>query len=85
MPPTHVVLVEIVDRHRESRDPVTRGTLATSLGVPETTLSESLGALRECELVETTDRGYRPTETAHELLALDVDPDGVLVLDPVEE
>lgn len=84
-PSMHTVLVEVVSRAQECGDPVSERALADSLGVPEATLADPLDTLCELELVEPTDGGYRPTVTAHELLALDVDFDDVLVLDIVDE
>ena len=83
--PPHTVLVEVVDRYQESEEPVTAETVAESLNVPEERLSSSLESLREFELLVQTNDGYRPTVTAQELLALDVELDDVLVLDLVEE
>jgi predicted transcriptional regulator len=84
-PRTHTVLVETVDQYDETGEPVPAASIAASLDVPETALDPALESLQACELLAGTDRGYRPTVTARELLALDVDPDHVLVLDLVEE
>jgi DNA-binding IclR family transcriptional regulator len=84
-PSPHTVLLAVVDAVEASGEPVPRGELADSLGVPEATLSEPLAALSECELLEATGGGYRPTVTTHELLARDIDAEDVLVVDIVEE
>jgi DNA-binding transcriptional regulator LsrR (DeoR family) len=86
MPPSpHTVFLEVVDRYRDSGEPVTRRATADSLGVDRASLSRPLDSLCEVELLEVTEHGYRPTVTAEELLALDVDLDEVLVVDPVDE
>ncbi|MEF8851869.1 MAG: hypothetical protein V5A44_02320 [Haloarculaceae archaeon] len=84
-PSTHTVLVEVVDRYRESGEPVRARAVAESLEVPESALSQPLDSLCEFELLRSTERGYRPTVTAHELLALDIDLDETLALDIVED
>lgn len=82
---SHTVLVEIVREVDTSGEPVPTDRLAESLTVAEPTLAETLASLQECELVKATDSGYRPTVTARELLALDIDLDDVLVVDVLEE
>jgi len=86
MPPSmHTVLVEAVDRADASGDPVTAQAIADSLAVPESELSGSLASLCQFELLEATDRGYRPTVTGRELLAADIRLDDAVVLEFVEE
>lgn len=82
---THTVLVEIVDQTGSADDAVTKAALAKALSVPESALCSPIESLIDCELLEATENGYRPTVTAHELLALDVDVANVLVVDVVEE
>lgn len=84
-PSPHTVLVAVVSIYGDSGDPVTAGTLADSLQVPEQALAEPLDTLCEFDLLAGTGDGYRPTVTARELLALDVELDDVLVLDLVGE
>jgi predicted transcriptional regulator len=84
-PSPHSVLVAVVDRYEEAGEPVTAAAVAESRNVSEEALSEPLESLCEFELLEPTERGYRPTVTARELLALDVELDDALVLDLVEE
>jgi len=81
----HTVLVAVVDQHEDSEEPVPARAVAESQGVPEESVSQSLESLCEFELLEPTERGYRPTVTARELLALDIELDDVLALDLVEE
>lgn len=84
-PSTHAVLVEVVTLSRESEEPVSAATVADALDVPGSELAEPLDTLCEFEFLEATDGGYRATVTGKELLALDVELDGVVVCDVVEE
>ncbi|ELZ21114.1 hypothetical protein C475_19188 [Halosimplex carlsbadense 2-9-1] len=84
-PSSHTVLVAVVDQYQNSDEPVTAHSIAESQGLSEEALTRPLESLCELELLESTEQGYRPTVTARELLALDIDPDDVLVLDLVEE
>jgi predicted transcriptional regulator len=86
MPPSsHTVLVAVVDQYQDSNEPVTARSIAQSQDIPEEALTQPLESLCEFELLESTEQGYRPTVTAREFLALDVQADDVLVLDVVEE
>ena len=86
MPPSmHTVLVEAVDRADASGGPVTAQAIADSLAVPESALSGPLATLCQYELLEATDRGYRPTITGRELLAADIELDDTVVLEFVDE
>jgi predicted transcriptional regulator len=72
----------------ESRnEPVTAAELAAELGVDPAVVQAHLQSLRQCELVKhaAETAGYVPTVTAHELLALDLDDEGLLVVDVVDE
>lgn len=80
----HTVLVELVESAGESDEPVSPQRLAESLAEPEPEVSDSLESLREFELVAATPDGYRPTVTAHDLLAIDIELDETLVLDIVD-
>ncbi|QCC51677.1 helix-turn-helix domain-containing protein [Halapricum salinum] len=84
-PSPHSVLVTIVERTRETGEAVTAREIALAIDASEAALDEPIDALCACDLLEATARGYRPTVTAHELLALDVDFEDVLVVDVVEE
>lgn len=81
---THALLTEIADRYQQAGEPVAVQELCESLDVPESELEETLDSLCEFELLERTDSGCRPTVTARELLALDVELGDVLVLDLVD-
>ncbi len=84
-PSPHTVLVEVVDCHRTSDEPVSARAVADSLGVPESALAGPLDSLCEFDLLARTETGYRPTVTAEELLALDIELDDTVVLDVVDE
>lgn len=81
---THTLLAEIADRYDRTGEPVADRELRESLDVSGGALEESLASLCEFELLERTGRGYRPTVTGRELLALDVELEDVLVLDLVD-
>lgn len=82
-PSPYTVLETLVDLYRQSGDPVTARAVAASLD--HRTVEPQCRSLRGHDLLEATGDGYRPTVTAHELLALDVDADDVLVLDVVDD
>ena len=84
-PSPHAVLVETVTLAEEAGEPVSSARLAESLDVPEPALADPLDSLCEYELLAATGDGYRPTVTAHELLALDVELDDTLVVYLVDE
>lgn len=81
---THALLAEVADGYDRTGEPVAARELRESLDVPGSALEESLDSLCEFELLERTARGYRPTVTGRELLALDVELEDVLVLDFVD-
>jgi DNA-binding IclR family transcriptional regulator len=84
-PSPHVVLESVVEAAEATDSPVSVASLADQLDVPEPTLSEPLARLCACELLEATEAGYRPTVTAHELLAAGIELDDIVVFDVVEE
>lgn len=86
MTPTRRRLLErLVSCHNQSGDPVTPGQLATCLQLDPAAIESHLNHIRDCELVTRADDGYTPTVTAHELLALDLDDDSLLVVDVLDE
>lgn len=80
----HAVLAEVVDRYDRTGEPVAARELRESLDVSGSALDQPLDSLCEFELLERTARGYRPTVTGRELLALDIELEDVLVLDLVD-
>jgi len=79
------VLETVVDGYRRSGEPVTLQRVAGSTNWSEESLAEPIESLRDYELIEETDGGYRPTVTGRELLAADIDIDDVVVLELVDE
>lgn len=78
------VLTTLLARDRAAGEPTPPEDLAASFDAPTSRVRDTLETLREMELVEGTDDGYRPTQTAYDLDDLDVEFDDVLVLDIVE-
>jgi Mn-dependent DtxR family transcriptional regulator len=81
----HTVLVAVVAIADADGEPVATERLAASLGVSLAALTGALESLCDLALLEATGAGYRPTVTAQELLALELPPEAVLVVDPVDE
>lgn len=89
MPPSPRQVLEIIVACDDRGDtPVTAETLADACDSDVTTVRDRLRTLVGCELVTrrpppNNDRpGYAPTITARELLALDLDEDSILIVDP---
>jgi len=78
------LLEQVVARYDEADEPVRPERLATTVDGDAESVRERLGRLERCELVASVDDGVRPTVTARELLALDIDDPGVLVIDTGE-
>jgi len=80
------LLDRLVALHEADDEPVTSERLARSLDADRAVVRDHLQSLCECELVtrESPD-GYAPTITAHELLALDLDDDALVVVDIPDE
>jgi predicted transcriptional regulator len=73
-------LVAAYDRHDR---PVSVEELASALAADPDWVRACLSELRDCALVvRAGPGGYRPTTTGRELLALDVDCDELLIVDP---
>jgi predicted transcriptional regulator len=75
-------LIALYDRHER---PVPASELADRLGTDPDAVRDHLAALRSSELVETDGTGWVPTVTGRELLALDVDPEGFVIVDVPDE
>jgi predicted transcriptional regulator len=84
-PSPHAVLVEVVERYDESAGPVSPHVVADSLDAPESAVSDRCESLCEFDLLYPEATGYRPTVTARELLALDIDLGDAVALDVVSE
>jgi predicted transcriptional regulator len=79
------LLEQVVARYDEVDGPVSPERLATAVDGDAESINERLARLERCELVATVDGGVRPTVTARELLALDIDDPSVLVIDTGED
>jgi predicted transcriptional regulator len=79
------VLVSLVDDYEASGQPQSATALADGLDDSTATVVAHLDSLCELDLISRVGDGYRPTVTGRELVALDIDPSGILVLDIVED
>jgi len=84
-PSREEVLQIVVDQYDHAGPPVTASNLERSLDSSERDVRACLDSLQALSLVAWTGQGWRPTTTARELLALDVDAGGVCVVDVVED
>lgn len=76
------LLRQMVDRYDDKKRPLTPAELADCVDSEETTVESCVKNFEKNHLVARIDeRGYRPTITARELLALDLDDDSVLIVD----
>jgi predicted transcriptional regulator len=74
------LLARIVERYDDGQQPVTAASLADVLDRDESEIRDCLANLTANELLAPVDAGYRPTVTARELLALDIDLENELVV-----
>lgn len=74
------LLARIVGRHDDTQQPVTAATLADVFDTEKPDIEERLASLAANELLTPAEDGYRPTVTARELLELDIDLEGNLVV-----
>jgi predicted transcriptional regulator len=79
------VLSRLVARYDEREAPVTPAEIATVVDADIATVRECFEDFESKHLLKPADSGYRPTITARELLALDVDDDALLILDAQPE
>lgn len=77
------LLERLVALHETQQQPVSARALASEVDLQLSVVEDHLNALEECHLVKKPgdNTGYAPTITAHELLALDIDKDGLVVVD----
>jgi len=76
------VLAHVVEQYDESQQRVMTADLAGALDADESEIRDCLGQLVANDLLAVVGDGYRPTITARELLALDIDfEDSLVVLD----
>ena len=79
------LLEQVVAQYDETEGPISPERLATAMDGDTESITERLVRLERCELLATVDGGVRPTVTARELLALDIDDPSVLVIDTGED
>ena len=77
--PPHEILAFVVSTYDERREPLAPAAVADRFELSPETAAERLGRLADCALLAREDGGYRPTVTARELLALDIDDEFVVV------
>lgn len=75
----HQLLSFTVDYYDEHEQPVTVAIATRQLNATPASVAAGFDRLVECELLQGTDGGYRPTVTGRELLALDIDPQYAIV------
>lgn len=75
------LLEHVVAAYDRDERPVSPEELAAVLGVDADRVRDCLAEFQTCALVVAVEEGYRPTTTARELLALDLDSDDLLIVD----
>ena len=81
--PRRPVLERVVATYDRKERPVSPADIAPASCDDHAALGDCLESLVDLELLEAVGRDrFRPTVTARELLALDVDGDGPVVVDP---
>jgi DNA-binding IclR family transcriptional regulator len=75
----HEILAFAVRVYDEREEPLTPSAVADRFGLTAETATERLDRLADCELLAPESDGFRPTVTARELLALDIDDEFVVV------
>ncbi len=82
MEPTNYQLLQaVVARYEDDERPVTPEELTGAVDCNASTVTEKLATLEECDLLVVAGDGYRPTVTAHELLALDIENPELIIVD----
>jgi predicted transcriptional regulator len=67
------LLEYVVERYDRRERPVRPAEAASDIDIDESVATQCLAAFADCHLVVSEGRGYRPTVTARELLALEWD------------
>lgn len=76
------LLEYVVEKYDEQSRPVSADSLSEEDWTDADGLEAHLASLEECGLIEEADdSAFRPTVTAREFLALDVDPDQFIIVD----
>lgn len=79
------LLLELVDQYDEAGTPITPESVAAAVETDPETVRASFEDFESKHLLKPVDGGYRPTITARELLALDIDDDALVILDAQPE
>lgn len=79
------VLSLLVTRYDERDAPVTPAEIATAINANPATIREFFEDFESKHLLKRVNGGYRPTVTARELLALDLDDSALVILDAQPE
>ena len=79
------VLVTVVECYEVAGEPPSSSAVAARTGGDDDTVAAALERLAASEFLVETPVGYRPTVTAREFLALDIDVDDVVAVEVVEE
>ena len=77
------ILERLVTLDRTRENPVTGTELARQLDLRPSVVADHLDSLERCDLVKEAGEyaSYAPTVTAHELLALDLGEEALVVVD----
>ena len=81
---TQTALVALVEQYDATGTPTTARAVADRVGADEASVADRLDALVVVDFLAEADDGYRPTVTAREFLALDVELGDVLAVDVVD-
>jgi len=76
------LLSVLVSEYDEQNEPLSPAEIAIAVDTESTTVRESFDDFESKHLLTPVDGGYRPTVTARELLALDLDDGAAVILDP---
>ena len=79
------LLSRLVSQYDEREEPVTPAEMATVVDADPVTVRQFFEDFESKHLLKPAGDGYRPTVTAHELLALDIDDDALVILDAQPE
>jgi predicted transcriptional regulator len=79
------LLSVLVSRYDKRNKPVTAAEVAAAADTETGSVQDIFTDLKSKYLVKSVNDGYRPTVTARELLALDIDDDAAVILDTQPE
>jgi predicted transcriptional regulator len=79
------VLVAVVQRYDNTGEPLSTAAVAARTDGDDDAVAAALERLAASEFLVETATGYRPTVTAREFLALDIEVDDIVAVAVVEE